>query len=64
MAEMGFKVYRFSISWSRILPQGTGEVNQEGIDFYNNVINECLKYNIIPLRYATSLRRKRWLGKT
>ena len=49
MAEMGFKVYRFSISWSRILPQGTGEVNQEGIDFYNNVINECLKYNIIPL---------------
>ena len=38
MAEMGFKVYRFSISWSRILPQGTGEVNQEGIDFYNNVI--------------------------
>ena len=49
MAEMGFKVYRFSISWSRILPQGTGEVNQEGIDFYNNVINECLRYNIIPL---------------
>ena len=49
MAEMGFKVYRFSISWSRILPRGTGEVNQEGIDFYNNVINECLKYNIIPL---------------
>ena len=49
MAEMGFKVYRFSVSWSRILPQGTGEVNQEGIDFYNNVINECLKYNIIPL---------------
>ena len=44
MAEMGFKVYRFSVSWSRILPQGTGEVNQEGIDFYNNVINECVKY--------------------
>ena len=38
MAEMGFKVYRFSVSWSRILPQGTGEVNQEGIDFYNNII--------------------------
>ena len=37
MAEMGFKVYRFSISWSRILPQGTGEVNQEGIDFYNKI---------------------------
>ena len=35
MAEMGLKTYRFSVSWSRILPQGTGEVNQEGIDFYN-----------------------------
>jgi len=49
MAEMGFKVYRFSISWSRLLPEGTGRVNQEGIDFYNNVIDECLKYDIIPL---------------
>ena len=56
MAEMGFKVYRFSISWSRILPQGTGEVNQEGIDFYNNVINECLKYNIVPFIIEDNLK--------
>ena len=49
MAEMGFKVYRFSISWSRLLPEGTGRVNQEGIDFYNNLIDECLKFDIIPL---------------
>ncbi len=49
MAEMGFKVYRFSIAWTRILPQGTGEVNPKGIEYYNNVINECLKYNMIPL---------------
>ena len=49
MAEMGFKVYRFSIAWTRILPKGTGEVNPKGIEYYNNVINECLKYNIIPL---------------
>ena len=49
MAEMGFKTFRFSISWSRILPEGTGRINQEGIDFYNDVINECLKYNIEPL---------------
>tara|TARA_R110001583_G_scaffold127221_2_gene278838 strand:+ start:6422 stop:7840 length:1419 start_codon:yes stop_codon:yes gene_type:complete len=49
MAEMGFKVYRFSISWSRLLPEGTGRVNQEGIEFYNNLIDECLKYDIIPL---------------
>ncbi len=49
MAEMGFKVYRFSISWSRILPKGYGEVNPQGIEFYNNLIDECLKYDIIPL---------------
>ncbi len=49
MAEMGFKAYRFSIAWTRILPQGTGEVNQQGIDFYNDLINECLKYNITPI---------------
>lgn len=49
MAEMGFKTYRFSIAWSSILPNGTGEINQKGIDYYNNVINECLKYGIEPL---------------
>ncbi|MGN0267619.1 MAG: glycoside hydrolase family 1 protein [Lachnospiraceae bacterium] len=49
MAEMGFKVYRFSISWSRILPEGTGAVNPLGIQYYNNVIDECLKYGIEPL---------------
>ncbi len=49
MAEMGFKVYRFSISWSRIIPEGTGAINPKGIEYYNNVINECLKYNMVPL---------------
>ena len=49
MAEMGFKTYRFSIAWTRLLPNGTGEINQKGIDHYNDVINECLKYNIQPL---------------
>lgn len=49
MAEMGFKVYRFSISWSRILPQGTGDVNPKGIEYYNNLIDECLKYDMVPL---------------
>ena len=49
MAEMGFKVYRFSISWSRLIPEGTGEVNPKGIEYYNNLIDECLKHNIIPL---------------
>ena len=49
MAEMGFKSYRFSISWSRILPEGTGAVNPQGIAFYNNLIDECLKNGIEPI---------------
>lgn len=48
MSETGLKAYRFSISWARILPKGTGTINQKGIDFYNNLINELLKYNITP----------------
>ena len=48
-AEMGFKTYRFSISWSRIIPEGTGAVNPKGIEYYNNVINECRRYHIEPL---------------
>lgn len=48
MAEMGLESYRFSISWARILPEGTGKVNEKGIEFYNNLIDECLKYGIVP----------------
>lgn len=48
MAEMGLESYRFSISWPRIIPNGNGEINEKGIDFYNNIINECLKYGIVP----------------
>ncbi|NEU07842.1 beta-glucosidase [Flavihumibacter sp. R14] len=40
--------YRFSVSWSRILPQGTGAVNQSGIDFYNRKIDLCLELGIEP----------------
>lgn len=49
MKEMGLKTYRFSLSWARIIPDGDGEVNQKGIDFYNNVINELLANDIMPL---------------
>lgn len=48
MAEGGQNTFRFSIAWSRIIPDGKGTVNQEGIDFYNRVIDTCLKYNIQP----------------
>ncbi len=45
---LGFKVFRFSIAWSRILPAGRGEINQEGIRFYHNLIDECLTQGITP----------------
>lgn len=40
--------FRFSVSWSRILPSGTGTVNQKGIDFYNRIIDNCLDKGIQP----------------
>src|SRR5579872_1189766 len=40
--------FRFSISWTRILPWGTGEVNMAGVEYYNNVINYCLEQGIEP----------------
>lgn len=49
MAECGFSSYRFSLSWSRILPDGTGEVSPEGVKFYHNLIDELLKHNITPI---------------
>ncbi len=49
-AEMGFKVYRFSIAWTRIFPNGDEkEPNQAGLKHYEEVIEECLKYGIEPL---------------
>lgn len=49
-AEMGFRVFRFSIAWSRIFPNGTEkEPNEEGLAFYESMIDECLKYGIEPL---------------
>ena len=47
---MGFKVYRLSIAWTRIFPNGDEKKpNQEGLDFYRRVFEELKKYNIEPL---------------
>lgn len=49
-AEMGFKVFRMSIAWSRIFPYGDEkEPNEDGLKFYDNVFAECHKYGIEPL---------------
>lgn len=49
MAEMGLKTYRFSIAWARIFPNGRGEVNEAGLRFYHDLIDECIKYGIEPM---------------
>ena len=46
--KMNFDVNRFSLSWSRIIPEGTGKVNEAGIDFYNRVIDRCLELGLEP----------------
>lgn len=49
-AEMNMKCYRFSIAWTRIFPNGDDETpNEKGLDFYEAVVDECLKYGIEPL---------------
>ena len=49
MKEIGLKSYWFSISWPRVLPQGIGEVNQAGLDFYINLVDELIAAGIEPL---------------
>ncbi len=46
--EMNFDVFRFSTAWTRLLPQGTGQVNQKGIDYYHRVIDRCLEAGVEP----------------
>lgn len=68
MRELGLNVYRFSISWSRIIPDGDGEVNPDGINFYNQVIDCLLENGITPfvtlyhfdLPYALVLKYNGW----
>ncbi|MHB1222797.1 MAG: GH1 family beta-glucosidase [Gemmatimonadaceae bacterium] len=48
MVELGLTAYRFSVSWSRILPEGTGRVNQAGLDFYSRLVDALLERGITP----------------
>lgn len=48
MKELGLQVYRFSVSWPRIFPAGSGEVSQAGLDFYSDLVDELLAAGIMP----------------
>jgi beta-glucosidase len=48
MRDMGVNAYRFSISWPRIFPNGTGQPNQKGVDFYNRLVDELKAAGIEP----------------
>ena len=48
MRELGFTTYRFSIAWSRVLPRGTGAVNERGLDFYRRLVDGLLDAGIRP----------------
>ncbi|XP_010533966.1 PREDICTED: beta-glucosidase 44-like [Tarenaya hassleriana] len=71
MAKLNFDAYRFSISWSRIFPEGTGKVNWKGVAYYNSLIDYLLKKGITPyanlyhydLPEALEKRYKGLLGK-
>lgn len=51
MKQMGLNAYRFSIAWTRVLPNGVGPVNEKGIDFYDRLVDALLEANLEP--YAT-----------
>jgi len=48
LAELGIPTYRFSIAWSRVLPEGRGKVNPKGLGFYDRLVDELLKRHIEP----------------
>ena len=48
MADLGVRAYRFSVSWPRIQPEGSGPVNQAGIDYYQRLVDRLLEHDILP----------------
>jgi beta-glucosidase len=49
MRELGLTAYRFSVSWSRVLPDGTGRVNRRGLDFYDALVDALVESGIAPV---------------
>ena len=49
MAALGVKAYSFSISWSRVMPFGRGQVNEQALAHYEDVIDTCLQYGVEPI---------------
>lgn len=69
MKELGIKAYRFSISWARVIPEGTGKVNEKGLQFYSDLVDRLLENGIEPIvtlyhwDYPYALHRKgAWLN--
>ena len=48
MEKLGLNAYRFSISWSRVLPKGKGKVNKKGLEFYSNLVDKLVEEGITP----------------
>ncbi|MGH9729557.1 MAG: GH1 family beta-glucosidase [Candidatus Acidiferrales bacterium] len=70
MRDMGLTAFRFSISWTRVLPEGVGSANQKGIDFYSRLVDALLAAGIAPVvtlfHWDTPLalhRRGGWLSR-
>lgn len=49
MKQLGLRHYRLSLSWARILPNGTGKINQKGVDFYNSLLDTLIENGIEPM---------------
>jgi beta-glucosidase len=49
MADLGLRAYRFSVAWGRVLPEGRGQVNQPGLDFYQRLVDALLERGIRPM---------------
>ncbi len=49
MADLGLKAYRFSIGWARVLPEGTGRINDQGLGFYDRLVDVLLAHGIVPM---------------